>query len=188
MEDEGRRVAVERAYREHVDDVYRVAFAILRDRDAASDTTHEAFARAYERWEQYDSNRPVRPWLQGIVANAALDVLRRRRVRTIAAASLDHDGRPLAGDREWGGDPATEVVRRRLVDEALESLKPPARAAVVLRHFYGYDYGEIATLLGTSPGNVGSMLSRAHAALRLHLAAAPADDGADAGLDRRVAP
>ena len=52
VENELRRQAIERAYREHADDVYRVAYAILRDPDAAMDVTQEAFARAFERWEQ----------------------------------------------------------------------------------------------------------------------------------------
>jgi RNA polymerase sigma-70 factor (ECF subfamily) len=183
-EEELRRSAVEQAYRVHADDVYRVAFAILRDPDAASDATHEAFARAFERWEQYDAARPLRPWLHRIAANAALDALRRRRVRAIAVR-LDDDGRPLPGEPA-ADDPARAVEWRGLIDEGLAALKPDARAAVVLRHYYGYDYQGIATILGTSPGNVGSMLSRAHAALRARLAAVPAD--ADAGTVRRAVP
>ena len=58
-----RRDAVDRAYREHADDVYRVAFAILRDTEAAVDATHDTFARAFERWNQYDSNRSLQAWL-----------------------------------------------------------------------------------------------------------------------------
>ena len=80
--------AVERAYREHADDVYRVAFAILRDPDAAVDATHDTFARAFERWHQYDANRPLRAWLHGIVSHSALDALRRRRVRTLALPAI----------------------------------------------------------------------------------------------------
>ncbi len=49
--------AVELAYRDHADDVYRVALAILRDPDAAVDVTHDTFARAFDRWDQYDANR-----------------------------------------------------------------------------------------------------------------------------------
>jgi DNA-directed RNA polymerase specialized sigma24 family protein len=39
----------------------------------------------------------------------------------------------------------------------------------VLRHYYGYEYAEIAAFLGTKPGSVGSTLSRAHAQLRAAL-------------------
>jgi RNA polymerase sigma-70 factor (ECF subfamily) len=179
-----RRVAVERAYRDHADDVYRVAFAILREPEAASDMTHEAFARAYERWEQYDSARPIGPWLHRIVANAALDHLRRQRVRAVAVPLSDDARPPMATGVE--GDPAGTVEGRRLIDDGLASLKPEARAAVVLRHYYGYDYREIASVLGTSTGNVGSLLSRAHAALRARLASVPEAPGDE--RHRRTAP
>jgi RNA polymerase sigma-70 factor (ECF subfamily) len=175
-----RRQAVERAYRDHVDDVYRIALAILRDADAAVDATHDTFARAFERWEQYDANRPLRAWLHGIVSHAAFDQVRRRSVRILAVPII---GRVLetpagrAGDRT---DIATAVADRELIAGALEGLKPDARAALVLRHYYGYDYAEIAGFLRTSPGNVGSILSRAHAALRLRLAS----DAQDAQTDR----
>ena len=73
--------AAGQAYRDHANDVYRVAYGILRDPDEALDATHDTFARAWERWEQYDSQRPLRGWLHGIVVHLALDQLRRRRVR-----------------------------------------------------------------------------------------------------------
>jgi RNA polymerase sigma-70 factor (ECF subfamily) len=179
-----RRAAVERAYRDHADDVYRIAYAILREPESASDMTHEAFARAYERWEQYDSARPIGPWLHRIVANAALDHLRRQRVRAITVSLRADPATTRATGIE--GDPAGTVERRRLIDDGLASLKPEARAAVVLRHYYGYDYREIGSVLGTSSGNVGSMLSRAHAALRARLAAAAEEP--DAERHRRAAP
>src|SRR5829696_2600445 len=146
--------AVEQAYRDHADDVYRVALAILRDTDAAVDATQDTFARAFDRWDQYDANRSLRGWLHGIVSNAALDDLRRRRVRRLAAPAV---GR-LTGTTDAGEDPAAEVAARDLVEEGLAGLEPTARAALILRHYYGYDYAQIGSFLRTSPGNVGSIL------------------------------
>lgn len=172
MDRELRRQAVDRAYRDHAGDVYRVAYAILRDPDSAVDATHDTFARAFERWAQYDANRPLTGWLHGIVTHAALDMLRRRRVRRLAIPVMGRIGE-VTGMSPDHGDPSVEVLRRRMVDEGLARLKPEARAAVVLRHYYGYDYAEIGGFLRTSPGNVGSILSRAHAALREGLLAEP---------------
>jgi RNA polymerase sigma-70 factor (ECF subfamily) len=163
-----RRDAVDRAYREHADDVYRVAFAILRDTEAAVDATHDTFARAFERWDQYDSNRSLQAWLHGIVSHAAFDALRRRRVRRLSAQAVAQIG-PVPGGGAWGADPSTGLADRDLAERALADLKPDIRAALVLRHYYGYDYAEIAGFLRTNPGNVGSILSRAHAALRAQL-------------------
>lgn len=185
IEEQLRRSAVERAYRDHADHVYRVAFAILHDSEAASDATHDAFARAYERWEQYDANRPLRAWLHGIVAHAALDAIRRRRVRERTARALGHESE-LTED-SGAGDPAGDAVRRRVVEECLATLTPQARATVVLRHYYGYDYAEIASFLQTSPGNVGSLLSRAHADLRRQLALQSNADPADSPTELRIA-
>ena len=172
MDQDLRRQAVDRAYRDHAGDVYRVAYAILRDPDGAVDATHDTFARAFERWEQYDANRPLAAWLHGIVTHASLDALRRRRVRQLAVPALGRIGEVDATSADRG-DPSVQVIRRRIVDEGLAGLKPEARAAVVLRHYYGYDYAEIAGFLRTSPGNVGSILSRAHAALREGLMSDP---------------
>lgn len=161
--------AADQAYRDHANDVYRVAYGILRDPDDALDATHETFARAWERWDQYDRQRPLRGWLHGIVVHLALDQLRRRRVRRLALPVL---GRATATlERTTQPDPADEVTRRQIVERALDGLRPEVRATLVLRHYYGYDYAQIGTLLGIRSGTVGSTLSRAHTAIRLRLEA-----------------
>jgi RNA polymerase sigma-70 factor, ECF subfamily len=157
--------AADRAYRDHANDVYRVAYGILRDPDDALDATHDTFARAWERWDQYDSQRPLRGWLHGIVVHLALDQLRRRKVRRLALPALGRGGvTPI--DASAAADPAEGVARRQLVELALDGLRPEVRATLILRHYYGYDYAQIAAFLGVSSGTVGSTLSRAHTAIR----------------------
>jgi len=163
MTAEQRDAACDRAYRDHAPDVYRVAYGILRNPDEALDATHDAFARAWERWEQYDSQRPLRPWLFGIVVHVSLDQLRRRRIRLLAGRTVPERPAPT------GADPATDVVERRVVEQAMAELQPETRAALVLRHYYGYDYAQIGELLGKPAGTVGSLLSRAHVLLRHRL-------------------
>ena len=181
MIESARDRAADQAYRDHANDVYRVAFGILRDPDEALDATHDTFARAWERWDQYDSQRPLRGWLHGIVVHLALDQLRRRRVRRLA---LPHLGRSPVGTfaTSTGPDPADDIARRELVDRALDGLRPQVRATLVLRHYYGYDYAQIGSMLGMTSGTVGSTLSRAHAAIRARLEAegASAPERADA--------
>ena len=172
MEADLRDRAADQAYRDHATEVYRVAYGILRDADEAIDATHDAFARAWERWEQYDSQRPLRAWLHGIVVHVALDQLRRRKVRRLAIPALGRNSLTDASSGA-GADPAIDIARRQVVEDALATLRPDARAALVLRHYYGYDYAQIATFLGTTSGTVGSILSRAHAALRLRLEGEP---------------
>lgn len=185
IDETARRDAVERAYRDHADDVYRVAYALLRDPEAAVDATHDAFARAFERWDRYDPVRPLRPWLQSIAANVARDALRRRTVRRLAVPAIAAR-EALAGAAAGGAaDPADLAGRRALVAAALDTLPDRARAALVLRHYYGYDHASIAAILDTRPGTIASLLSRSHAALRARLDEtgdiADARPGADPG-------
>ena len=168
MEGTIRDSAIDRAYRDHAPDVYRVAYGVLRDTDEAVDTTQDTFARAWERWDQYDSQRPLRAWLHGIAVNLALDRLRRRRVRRLAIPALGEAAqRGAAAGRNI--DPADDVARRQVVDEALATLPGRTRAILVLRHYYGYDYAQIGAFVGLKGGTVGSTLSRAHAELRQRL-------------------
>ncbi len=167
-----RRLLVEQAYREHAPEVYRVARAIVGNADLALDITQDAFARAFERWDRYDPGRPLRPWLLAITAHLALDRLRRARVRPTEVQLEDE----LPGGAGTGGDPASGVVRRVAIEAGLASLAPTARAAIVLRHYHGYDYEEIARILDVRLGTVGPLLSRAHAALRARLGPAAGDE------------
>lgn len=175
--------AADQAYRDHATDVYRVAYGILRDPDEALDATHDTFARAWERWDQYDSQRPLRGWLHGIVVHLALDQLRRRRVRRLALPHLGASPVGAIGIAQVS-DPADDLARRELVDRALDGLRPQARATLVLRHYYGYDYAQIGSMLGMSSGTVGSTLTRAHAAIRAQLEADAAAGRALSDLHR----
>jgi RNA polymerase sigma-70 factor, ECF subfamily len=175
MEGDLRDGAIDRAYREHAADMYRVAYGVLRDRDDATEVTTDTFARAWERWDQYDDQRPLRAWLHGIVVHLALDKLRRQRVRRRLVPSLIDN--LTTSNRPVASDPAIEIVLRHVVDQALDALTPRARAALVLRHYYGYAYGEIGAMLGMKSGTVGSTLSRAHSDLRRRMR--PSDEASD---------
>lgn len=169
MNDSDRHRAVTAAYAAHADDVYRLAYAILRDQDDAVDATQDAFVRAFERWDRYDPQRPLRPWLHAITSRLALDRLRRRRVRRLAMPALAQEAASQPGPYS-GRDPAVTVPRHESIEAALAALQPVPRAAVLLRHRYGYDYAEIGAFLGLSTSNVGAVLSRARATLRARLA------------------
>jgi RNA polymerase sigma factor (sigma-70 family) len=153
--------------------VFRTVLGICGDRGMAADLTQDAFVAAYRQQATFRGDVPIEAWLHRIAVNTALSGLRRRRVRW--SEPLD----PLRHDRPTGpGEPAA-VGDAVDIEDALQGLAPRPRAAVVLRYYHDFDYATIAAILGTSPGNVGSMLSRALAQLRSEL-------DPDAG-DRRTA-
>ena len=152
----------EALYRSSRDDLYAYVLTLLRDRAAAEDVTAVAFERAYRRRRTFDRHRgDERGWLFGIARNAALDELRRRR-RT---AALVVDPEDVSED-ELADSGDEDAVRRASVREALESLAPRERELISLKFHAGLTNAELASVLGVSESNAGTMLHRAVQKLR----------------------
>ncbi|MBX3032254.1 MAG: sigma-70 family RNA polymerase sigma factor [Chloroflexi bacterium] len=140
---------------------YRTALGICREGPMAEEATQDAFLAAWRERERYRGDGPPDAWLLRIVVNSAITVLRRRRVRR--AEPLTEE---VGQAEQRVPDPAESIAVRQVLD----ALDGRHRAAVVLRYYHDLDYASIATILGTSTGNVGSMLSRALARMRVELA------------------
>jgi len=141
--------------------VRRVTRAILGDAD---DAAQDGLLLALVRLDQHDRTRPFGPWLLRIVANAAIDRRRRRRVRQ--AVALDDN---LAGGSPL---PDAEAERRALGERlrtALSELPERYRTALVLFDVEGYSHAEIAEILGVAPGTVRSAVFHARRRLRQQL-------------------
>src|SRR6476469_4599070 len=150
--------AFEAMYRSSVDDVFAYAAALLRDRSAAEEVTAAAFERALRRAQTFDARRGShRAWLFGIVRNAALDELRRRKRMAALPAEI---APPTPADE------ADETARRITVRAALAQLDDRDRELVALRFHGGLDHNEIAGVLGISPTNASTRLHRALTRLR----------------------
>jgi len=153
----------EALYRSSRDDVYAYVLTLLRDRAAAEDVTAVAFERAYRRRRTFDRRRgDERGWLFGIARNAALDELRRNR-RT---ATLVVDPEDVSEDALVSEDGEDMAVRRAAVREALGTLGPRDRELIALKFHAGLSNAELASVIGVSESNAGTLLHRAVQKLR----------------------
>ncbi len=139
----------------------------------ADDVTHEVFVKALGRLDVLRQAGSVRAWLYRVATNAAMDRLRRRARGEKAQDPLDEDSTlDLAGpeSRHAVALPVESQAIRREMSECVRAVvgRLPAaqRIALVLSEFEGYSDAEIATLTGTSVGNVKIRLHRARARLR----------------------
>jgi RNA polymerase sigma factor (sigma-70 family) len=141
--------------------VHGYAISLLGDRVGAEDVTALAFERLYRSRERLDRSRGTpRAWLFGIVRNAALDELRRRRRQALNAHSVE----PIeVGDASQAIEHAE---RRATVQAALLELSPREREVVLLKFHGQLTNGELARVLGISESNAGTRLHRALVRLR----------------------
>lgn len=155
----GSREDFDRLYRTAYPRVYRTLSAILRDPSEAEDCAQDAFVQAFRAWNRWRPDAPAEAWVHRIAVNRAISYRRRARLRTVAEV-LRRLGRPATSV-----NPADTATRPDLLT-ALRSLPPKLAAAIVLRHYHGYNNREIAAALGVSERTIGSRLHQAAERLR----------------------
>jgi RNA polymerase sigma-70 factor (ECF subfamily) len=141
-----------------------VAMHLCRDAATAEDLVQTVFLQAIADAESFDPNRPVLPWLLGILEHRAIDLRRRtQRRREAEHAASDQfrqhrEASPLASA-------AGSELREQLA-AALVRMPGEYRHALTLRLVHGLRAVEIAHAEGTSPTTVRSRLHRGLQMLR----------------------
>ena len=133
---------------------------ILRDRELAGDAVQEAYIRAWRSLPGLRDLDRFDGWLHRLLVRSCIDALRHRRARPVEVELLPLDG-------PTGGDFASDVIDRELIDDALRRLDPTWRAVVVLHYFLGMPLPEAASVLGIPLGTAKSRLHRSLGLMRL---------------------
>ena len=113
----GEPAACAALYRRHAALVYRAAYAVLGQREAAEDVLQETFVQAFAALGRFDERRPLAPWLRRIAANRALN---HRRASRPVVGTLEPCYAAVEGDEE--------------LVSALRALPEERRQAIVLRY------------------------------------------------------
>ena len=115
------------------------AYTIVFDRALAEDVAQTAFVKVAERIEQFDDGRPFAPWFFRIVVNDALKLARKQKRDLSLEEQLDQ---PTARLAQWLTDPALQPDQvmeqketRQIILNAIKSLPPGQRAAIVMRYY-----------------------------------------------------
>lgn len=127
------------------------------DLTRAQDCVQEAFARAWTHWDRLETEDPV-AWVTTVAWHLAIRDWRRMK-RELQALIRKGSPPPVP-------PPPPDVVA---VQQALKTLPPSQRKAVVLHYFEDLPVREIAHILGVPEGTVKSQLSRGRDGLRAAL-------------------
>ena len=148
----------------HRDRLWAVALRTMGNPEDAADGLQDGMIAAFRRAGSFRGEAAVTTWLHRVVVNACLDRIRAAKIRRLEAlpddvedrgtlvATAVHDDQPDAA--------AEDAERRRRVLDALATLPPDQRAALVLVDMEGYPVAEVAVMLGCAEGTVKSRCSR----------------------------
>lgn len=138
--------AIERAYRDQRERLWRALLLFCGDRGVADDAVAEAFAQALRRGDEL---RDPGRWVWRVAFRVARGELKRRGQTA-----------PLVDLPVEMPEPTVDLVR------ALALLSPKQRASVILHHYAGYSTKETAAIIGSTASAVGVHLQRARTRLR----------------------
>ena len=161
---DGDQAAFLELYDRYREPIFRFAYRLLGSVEIAEDVTHDCFLSLIRKPENY---RPERASLKTYLYAAA---------RNLALKHFRNQGRET-GMEEVSEEPREAPSRgplRRLLDEelatqvreAIFSLPPLQREALILFEYEGLSLNEVAEIAGTDVGAVKARLYRAREGLR----------------------
>jgi len=152
--------------------LWRAAFRVLGDAEAAEDAVQDAFLRAWRALDRFDERAELSTWLYRIAINAAIDHRRERTRREALAGPLPEDFDGQVTLKSTAADPHRQAFWREMVDraqDAISELPEAERTAILLRHYEGRSIAEIAGVLGGGESSAKQAVFRAVRKLRLVL-------------------
>ncbi|NEB04630.1 RNA polymerase sigma factor SigM [Streptomyces sp. SID13726] len=173
--------------RRHRDRLWAVALRTLGDREEAADAVQDALVSAYRAAHTFRGQSAVTTWLHRITVNACLDRARKAASRKTSPVDDTERLEQLLEPHEEASAPAERNDLHRQLLEALGTLPPDQRAALVLVDMQGYPVAEAARVLDVPTGTVKSRCARGRARLLpllTHLRPENTGDGSRQGSGR----
>jgi RNA polymerase sigma-70 factor (ECF subfamily) len=149
-------------------------FRLLRNPDDAHDLAQEVLVKVYQVLDRFDPHYRFSTWLFRVAQNAAIDQIRRRRLKVVSMRQ-DEDG---GETRDWDlpspeRGPYGDLRNRErggAIQDAIDALPWEYRELILLRHFGDLPYEDIARLKKMPLGTVKNKLFRGRQMLKEKLA------------------
>lgn len=136
-----------------------IALRYGRDRHEAEDILQEGFFKAFRGIDRYNEALPFKTWLRRVLINAAIDYLRRHKMR-FAEIDVAGPAGELVENQGWEDLKYNEVLR------AVHQLSPAYRLVFNLYAIEGYRHREIAEKLSITVGTSKSNYAKARRQLQ----------------------
>jgi RNA polymerase sigma-70 factor, ECF subfamily len=156
------------------DAIFNLIYRMIREKDEVEDLTQEAFIKAFASLSSFNDEYAFSTWLYKIATNNCIDYIRRKKLHTF---SIDKPIESKESDFSFelpdsSNEPDQEMIatqRRKLLDDAINSLPPKYRQVIVMRHQEELEYQEIARILKLPLGTVKAHIFRAREMLYKYL-------------------
>jgi RNA polymerase sigma-70 factor (ECF subfamily) len=149
----------------YMEDVYRVAMWLVRDRDEAEDLVQETFFQALQSFHRFEKGTNCRAWLITILYHT-----NSKRIRKHSRLQLVHDAEQEIAERITFEPQTPHGLTDEDVLIAIKKIPRQFQEVVLLCDVEELSYKEIAKTLNLPIGTVMSRLHRGRKLLRTELA------------------
>lgn len=151
----------------------RLATRVIGNEDLAQELVQDAMLQAYLSLEKLNDPTRFRSWLYGIVLNICRNDLRRRKVICFSlekmVGNLVNEPLPIAGSSPDPQLVAEQEELRTALLEAVNTLSPKNRSAILLFYHEQFSLQEVANRLNISVSAVKGRLHKSRHQLRERL-------------------
>lgn len=155
----------------HMSALYAAALRMTRNPADAEDLVQETYLRAYRGFGGFESGTNLKAWLYRILTNTYINRYRAAQCQPEMSDVEEIEDRYLYNRLapEWDGvgagfrsaeDEALATFTDVEIKDALDSLSPEFRMAVLLADVEGFSYKEISDITETPMGTVMSRIHR----------------------------
>ena len=149
----GDSLAFAMLFKEHYPFLVKYLIKVTMKPDIAEDIAQEAMMKSMEKIKMYNGKAKFSSWLITIATNLYIDDIRKKK-REQNYQQQEQALRKMKWQFENQSEDWNDVLN------ALGRLSDEIRIPIVLKHYYGYSYEEIAAMLQIAEGTVKSRVHK----------------------------
>ncbi|MGE8081461.1 RNA polymerase sigma factor [Peribacillus loiseleuriae] len=143
-------------FQKYEEDIYRMAYVYVKNKDDALDVVQEVAYRSFKKIDTLKKPQYFKTWLIKITISCAIDCLRQN--RKVVQLKTEYE--------ELIGSDVEDIPLSLSLHQLLDELNEDEKSIVILKFYEGYSFKEIAELLNIPLGTSKSILYRALGKLR----------------------
>jgi len=138
--------------RRYQQQVYWVIRKMVNSHDDADDLTQEVFIKIYTALKDFREESNLFTWLYRIAANYSINHIRKAKVRNTVSFEIVTE--QVESKDKMSDEAVDEKTKRKLLEEAVETLPAQQRAVFNLRYNENLSYDDISKIMKKSVGGV----------------------------------
>lgn len=145
-----------RLFQEYEEDIYRMAYVYVKNKDDALDVVQEVAYRSFKKIDTLIKPEYFKTWLIKITINCALNLIKKDKKVVQLKPEFE----------EFMGSEDEDIPLSLSLQDLIDALQEEEKSVVLLRFYHNHTFKEISELLDMPLGTAKSVLYRALKKLR----------------------